>query len=186
MVAGLSARRLGAMVRISHTQVLRIERGDTPHVDLDVLARMAAVLGHELSLAIYPVASPVRDAASLALLGRFRARIHRSIRWRSEVPMPIPGDLRSADATLKGQEVDAMVECETRLDDIQALQRRIAAKARDLGARRVILLVLDSRHNREVARTTPELHRHFPIGTRVALGALARGEDPGGDCLIFL
>ncbi len=186
MAAGLSTRRLGAMVRISHTQVRRIEGGTAPHVDLSVLARMAGVLGHELSLAIYPVASPVRDSASLALLGRFRARIHPSIRWRSEVPMPIPGDLRSADATLEGQEVDAMVECETRLDDIQALQRRIAAKARDLGARRVILLVFDSRHNREVAQTTPELHRHFPIGTRAALGALSRGEDPGGDCLIFL
>jgi len=186
MVAGLSARRLGSMVRISHTQVLRIERGDAPHVDLDVLARMAAVLGHELSLGIHPVASPVRDSASLALLGRLRARIHPSIRWRSEVPMPIAGDLRSADATLASPLVDAMVECETRLGDVQATQRRIALKARDLRTHRVILLVLDSRHNRVVARTTPELHHQFPIGTRAALGALSRGEDPGGDCLIFL
>ena len=186
MAAGLSTRRLGSMVRISHTQVMRIEGGAAPHVDLDILARMAGVLGHELSMAIHPVSSPVRDAASLSLLGRFRARIHSSILWRSEVPVPIPGDLRSADATLDGSMVDAMVECETRLGDIQAMQRRIAAKARDLGTRRVILLVLDCRHNREVARTTPELQRHFPIGTRTALGALARGEDPGGDCLIFL
>ncbi len=186
MAAGLSTRRLGSLVGISHTQVTRVERGLAPHVDIDVLARMAAMLGQELALRIYPVATPVRDSAHLALLERLRRRLHPSIRWRSEVSMPLPGDLRSADATLGGRLVDALVECETRLGDAQAVQRRTAAKARDLGVRRIILLVLDSRHNREVVRSTPELRRHFPVGTRAALAALGRGEDPEGDCLIFL
>jgi hypothetical protein len=41
---GMSTRRLGLLVRISHTQVLRVERGLAPHVDIGVLARMASVL----------------------------------------------------------------------------------------------------------------------------------------------
>ena len=100
--------------------------------------------------------------------------------------VPIPGDLRGADAVITGARVHAIVEAETRLGDVQALERRISAKARDLGVDRVILLVLDSRHNRGVIRTTPELAARFPISTRLALGALGRGEDPGGDCLIVL
>jgi transcriptional regulator with XRE-family HTH domain len=182
----LSSRKVGSLIGISHTQVIRIERGLAPHVDLDTVARMASVLGSELSLAMHPISTPVRDAAHLALLARLRSRIHSSVTWRSEVPMPIPGDLRSADATLAGPNIAAIVEAETRLGDVQAVERRVAGKARDLGVRRVILLLLDSRHNREVVRITPWLAERFPITSRAALAALGRGEDPGGDCLIFL
>jgi transcriptional regulator with XRE-family HTH domain len=177
---------VGSLIGVSHTQVIRIERGLAPHVDIEILARMASVLGSELSLAIHPIATPVRDAAHLALLSRLRARIHPSVRWRSQVPMPIPGDLRSADATLAGIDLSAMVEAETRLGDVQSVERRIAGKARDLGVRGVILLLRDSRHNREVVRTTPWLSERFPVTSRAALAALGRGQDPGGDCLIFL
>lgn len=184
--AALSSRHVGGLAGISHTQLLRIERGVAPHVDIGVLARVAAVVGCELSLGVHPVGPPVRDAAHLALLGRLRAAVPSTVRWTSEVAVPLPGDRRSADATLVGPLLRAMVEAETRLGDVQATERRISAKARDLGFDRVVLLVLDSRHNREVIRLTPELRRRFPIGTRAALAALRRGIDPGGDCLIVL
>jgi hypothetical protein len=100
--------------------------------------------------------------------------------------MPISGDLRTADATIAAAERIAIVEAETRLGDIQALERRISTKARDLGVDRVILLVLDSRHNRYVIRSTPELTRRFPVSTRTALRALGRGDLPLDDCLIVL
>ena len=100
--------------------------------------------------------------------------------------MPITGDARSADALLTGETFRAIVEAETRLADVHATERRLAAKARDLGVDRVILLVLDSRHNRDVIAMTPELSRRFPVGTRDGLWALRRGRDPGGDCLIRL
>lgn len=183
---GLGLRPVAAAAGVSHTQVRRIERALAPHVDVDVLARVAEVVGYQLSLGIHPVGAPVRDAAHLALLARFRSRLHASFRWVSEAVVPIAGDLRSADAIIEGARVRAMVEAETRLGDIQALERRIAAKARDLGVDRVVLLVLESRHNREVIRSTPELAARFPVSTRAALAALGRGEDPGGDCLIVL
>ena len=42
------------------------------------------------------------------------------------------------------------VEAETRLRDLQALQRRLALKRRDGGVDRVILLVADTRSNRAI------------------------------------
>jgi hypothetical protein len=147
---------------------------------------MAAAVGHELSIRIFPATTAVRDAAHLALLARFAARLSKLIRWRTEVPVPLPGDLRSADGIADGPGFDAIVEAETRLHDVQAVERRLRAKQRDLGAKRAILLVADTRHNRAVIADVPDLAQRFPIGTRAAMLALGRGEDPGGDCLVIL
>ena len=182
----MSARKVGRLVGISHTQVRRIETGVAPHVDLVVLARIASVLGAELSLGSHPVASPVRDAGHLALIGRVRSRLIPTHDLRTEVQMPIPGDRRAADAVIEGDGARILVEAETRLGDIQAVERRARAKARDLGIDRVLLLVADTRHNRAVIAANPDLKERFPVGTRACLRALAAGTDPGGDCLVVL
>ena len=184
--AGLSTRRIGAFVGVSHTHVRNIEAGLAPHIDLDLLARLASVLGYELSLGLHPVGSPLRDRAHLAILARLAARMHASIRWRTEVPVPIAGDQRSADGVATGRTFDATVEAETRLDDVQASVRKLRAKQRDLGTTRAILLLADTRHNRRAVAATPALRAEFPIHPRAALHALARGDDPGGDCLLIL
>ena len=41
-------------------------------------------------------------------------------------------------------------------------------------------------HNRAVIHAVPNLCEQFAIGTRACLAALARGADPGGDCLVIL
>jgi transcriptional regulator with XRE-family HTH domain len=184
--AGMSSRDLGRLTGISHTQVIRIERGLAPHVDFGVIARMASALGHELAVAIHLVSAPVRDKAHIALLRRFAVRLHKSVRWRTEVPIPIPGDRRSADAVASAAAFDAVIEAETRVHDVQAAQRRLRSKQRDLDARRAILLLADTRHNRAVIDAVPEIRERFPIPTRACMAALARGEDPGGDCLVIL
>ena len=102
------------------------------------------------------------------------------------MPIPIPGDLRSADVVIDGPSVDAMVEAETRLDDLQAMERRINLKQRDLGVRRVILLVADTRHNRAILEAHPDLLQRFPVSTRACLLALREGRDPGGDAIVLL
>jgi transcriptional regulator with XRE-family HTH domain len=186
IAAGLSTRKVGAVLRISHTQVQRIEAGNAPHIDIDLIARFAAVVGCELSMGIHPVGTPVRDKAHLALLARFASRLHPSIAWRTEVPMPIPGDLRSADGRAASNDFAAIIEAETRLDDVQAAVRRLRSKQRDLDVPRAILLVADTRHNRKVIDEVPDLRREFPIDTRHCLLALGRGEDPGGDSLVIL
>jgi hypothetical protein len=137
-------------------------------------------------MSVHPSGPPVRDKAHIGLLARFAARLHASIRWLTEVPMPIRGDPRSADAMASGGEFDATVEAETRLGDVQATVRKLRIKQRDLGTKRAILLVADTRHNRAVIAATPDLLVQFPIGTRRCLAALGRGEDPGDDCLVIL
>ena len=157
-------------------------------MSVDSLARIAAVVGMQLSVSLHPDGDPVRDKGHLALLERFRSRLGPSLAWRAEVPMPIEGDRRSADAVIadEARGFAAIIEAETHLDDIQALERAIAGKQRDLGVARVILLVADTRHNRAVIAAVPELARRFPVDTRACLAALKSGRDPGGDALVLL
>lgn len=164
--SGISTRQLAATLGISHTQVRRIEAGVAPHVDLDLIRRMASVLGAELSVGVHPIGPPVRDKAHVELLERFAARLSPDMSWATEVPIPF--------------------EAETRLHDVQATERRLRAKSRDLAATRAILLVADTRHNRAVIAAVPDLQREFPVGTRACLAALGKGRDPGADCLVIL
>ena len=87
---------------------------------------------------------------------------------------------------LNGPSFGVLVEAETRLYDVQALERRIGAKQRDLGLDRVILLLADTATNRRAVAVIPELARRFPIAARTCLRALAAGDDPGGDGIVFL
>jgi transcriptional regulator with XRE-family HTH domain len=186
LAAGLSQRATGAIAGVSHSAIGRLERGELQRVTVDRIAVVAAGLGLDLRIGLFPSGSPVRDVAHLALIERLRQRVARTLRWRAEVPVPLPGDLRSADVVIDGSSVDEMVEAETRLDDLQALERRIRIKQRDLRIRRVILLISDTRHNRSVLAAHPELVERFPVTTRACLAALRDGRDPGGDAIVLL
>ena len=177
------ARALG----ISVSQYSRIERGLSPDLSIATAIRLFAILGHDLAVRAYPSGDPISDAAQIALLERLRQRCHRSITWRSEVPFPIPGDLRAWDATAVCAAFRAGIEAETRIRDVQALDRRLALKERDGGMDRVILLVLDSRANRSALRTQgAQLLLRFPVTGERALELLGAGVDPGGNALILL
>jgi len=148
---------------------------------------MAATVGHELSLRLFPAGPPIRDAAHLTLLADLRAYISPSLRWATEVPLPIPGDPRAWDALIGGSRFRVGVEAETRLRDVQAVTRRAALKKRDSKVERMILLLRDSRWNRQIVRLAGDsLAGLFPIPGSAALDALRAGRDPGGDVLILL
>jgi transcriptional regulator with XRE-family HTH domain len=184
--AGLSVREVARTVGISASRLERAERGDPGSLTIDLAARVAPAVGLQLAASLHPNGDSVRDRAQLALLARFRKRLHPSLAWRTEVPMPIPGDLRAADAVAGGEFGTILVEAETRLMDIQAVERKARLKQRDLGADRLILLVADTPHNRRVIALHPELREHLPIGARRCLAALGRAADPGADALVFL
>jgi hypothetical protein len=80
--------------------------------------------------------------------------MHAQLRWKSEVPIPITGDQRAWDAVVSGSgQGRVAIEAETRLRDIQALQRRVALKRRDdPSIDSVVLLVAGTRGNRFVLR----------------------------------
>ena len=102
LLAGLTQGAVGHLVGLSHSQISRIERGLVPGVSFQTLAMIGSVLGLDIPLRAYPNGDPVRDAAQLALLARFRALLPRSLRHRTEVPLGIPGDRRAWDDVIDG------------------------------------------------------------------------------------
>ena len=165
----------------------RVERAAAPNASLRDLSRLGAVVGLDVVVRAFPGGPPVRDYAHVLLLERLRARLHPRLGWRTEVPLERPGDQRAWDAVITGAGSPIAVEAETRLVDVQALQRRIALKVRDGGYAAVILLVADTRSNRIAIRAAGQgLLTMLPVDDRDALARLAEGTDPGGGALIRL
>ena len=101
--------------------------------------------------------------------------------------MPIERDLRAWDAALLMPGLTIGIDAETRLRDVQAVDRRVMLKLRDSGFDRAVLLVASTRSNRRALRDAgSSLDANYPVATRAALQALAVGADPGGNCLIVL
>ncbi len=186
VASGLSVREVARRAGVSNDTVRRVERAELGAMSIHTVARIGEVLGLELAANLYPNGDPVRDRAHLALISRFRARLAPGVRARVEVPVPIPGDRRSGDAIVDFAGGNALVEAETHLGDLQLVERKAAAKQRDLACTRLILLVADTRHNRNLLRLHPELVERFPIDTRACFRRLTRREDPGGDALVVL
>ena len=155
--------------------------------DPERLSMLFASVGFDLTIRAYPAGTPIRDAVHLALVGRLKARIHPSIRWRTEVPLPRPADLRGWDAMLWVVRRQVGVEAETRPRDLQALERSLTLKMRDSGVDSVILLLADTRNNRAFVRamaaTTSD---RFPVPGRRALELLGVGVHPGGSSIVLL
>jgi transcriptional regulator with XRE-family HTH domain len=188
--AGLSQAEVGRAIGSSHARIGRLERGEVAFPDLALLSAYCAVVGLELAVRAYPAGDPIRDRAQLALLDRFRARVDSSLRWRTEVPIPIGGDLRAWDAEVAGRAPApwrARIEAETNIPDGQALERRLNLKARDDPRGHVILLVSDTRANRVALRAMREgMRDQFPLDGRALLNALSHGRDPGQGGIVIL
>jgi transcriptional regulator with XRE-family HTH domain len=121
---GLGQADVASALGISVAQYSRIERGLSPDLKVATAVRLFAVLGLDLSIRAYPAGDAIRDVAHAALLERLHLACHRSIVWRTEVPFPLSGDLRAWDATAVCPALRAGVEAETRIRDVQALDRR--------------------------------------------------------------
>ena len=186
VAAGLSLRDAGAASGSSHQRLMRFERGELDYVSIGNLGAWCAVVGLELAVRAYPGGDPLRDRAQLALLERLRLRLHPSLRWSTEVPLRLEGDLRAWDAVIRGAGWHLPVDAETALDDLQALERRLALKQRDGGADHVILLVADTRRNRRALASAPAAFATLPLRTRDVLRALGEGRDPGGSGIVIL
>ena len=184
---GLGGADIARAVGISPAQYSRIERGLTDSLSFEQASVLLAAVGLDLSVRVHPGGEPMRDAAHIALLERFRACLHRSLRLMTEVAFPTAGDLRAWDAVVLGPDWRHGVEAETRPRDRQALERRLALKLRDGDVSSMSLLLLDSRHNRDFLRAHgAALAERFPIGGRRSLELLRAGVDPGGNSIILL
>jgi transcriptional regulator with XRE-family HTH domain len=186
LAAGLSQRHVAQVAGLNQSRVSRTKRAERIPARIDELAAHCAALGLQLSLKAYPDGSPVRDEAQLRLLERLRARVDGRFGWRSEVPIADGGDLRAWDVCLDGPG-SIGVDAETRLYDIQALQRRCETKWRDSGVDRLVLLVASTRHNRRVlAEYREALRSTFPADTPEIMAALRQGRLPGSNGIAIL
>jgi hypothetical protein len=167
----------------------RFERGAIRDPSLEFMAAYCAVVGLDLSIRAYPAGDPIRDRAQLALLERFRARLHPSLRWRTEVPLAIERDLRAWDAEVSGPAGERWrlrVEAETNVADGQALERRLQLKIRDDPVGHVVLLVSETRANRQAVRLLRDgLRETLPLDAREMMAALGTGRDPGAGGIVI-
>ena len=186
LAAGLSQAFVAQAAGLSQSRVSRTERDVPPPPRIDELCRHCAVLGLRLGARAYPEGSPVRDAAQLDLLAALRSVVSTRFRWRTEVPIGIEGDLRAWDARLEGPGM-VVIDAETRLRDLQALQRRLELKLRDSGSPRLVLAVSSTNHNRRVVRQhRVALASTLPLGTHETLAALRAGEVPRANGIAFV
>ena len=172
---------------MDHATFARIERNEVENVSVRNLTLACAAVGLVLSARAYPAADPARDAPQLRLLSRFRARLPSAAPWQTEVPLPIPGDLRALDGFTRLYERSIGVEAETRITDVQAVGRKVQLKKRDARLDVIILLVSDTQANRAVlAQHREALRGAFPLDTRAVMAALAAGECPASDGIVVL
>jgi len=184
---GLSQQAIADALGLDRSYISRIERGLVGDLSIVTASELLATVGLDLSLRAYPAAGPLRDAGHSALLERLRVRLHPDLGWATEVPMPIAGDFRAWDAVITGRTWRCGAEAETRPRDMQALERRIALKQRDGDVDCVILLLLDSRHNRRLVREHADaLAERFRVPGSQALERLAAGRTPGGNAIVLL
>jgi transcriptional regulator with XRE-family HTH domain len=183
--SGLSIESVASSTGISSSEISRIERGAAPRVPLAVLVQLAASVGLDLAVKSFPAGDPLRDAAQTRLVAWFGRGLHPTLRWATEVPLPIAGDRRAWDGFVAGVGWRFGVEAETQPVDEQALLRKLALKERDGRVDGVILLVPDTHRSRTFLRaSSPMLAARFPANRRAVLRALARGERPDGSAVV--
>lgn len=184
---GLSLRTAAAQVEMSHAQLGRLEQGRVERPTVEQLNRACSAVGLKLLVRAIPGTGLALDAGQLALIGRLRAQLPPSVRVRTEVPLPFPGDRRAWDAVLDLTPDDLPVEAETRMRDLQAIDRRCGLKLRDSPFDRMVLLVADTANNRRMLEQYREqLRASFPLDTRAALRALRAGRTPETSAIVIL
>lgn len=187
ILAGMTQRDVADRVGRSASHVSRVEHGLIRGFTFPQLYRHSAVVGLKPFLNLYPSIARPLDRAQLGLFTRFRERIGQSWSVALEVPMPIAGDLRAADAVISRPGLRIVVEVITRLADFQAQVRSAHRKVRDLRADRLILVVAGTDTNRRAIRDAgAAVDDALPVKTKEAMARLSRGEDPGEDAIVLL
>ena len=186
LAAGLSQSHVAEVAGLTQSRISRTERGRRLPPRLDELGVHCAALGLRLSVKAYPEGMPVRDVAQLRLLQRLRLQLHSELGWKTEVMVGGLRDERAWDAVIFGPQ-KVGVDAETRLRDMQALQRKVESKWRDSGVSRVVLLVAATRHNRAVLREfRAALASTFSLETAAVMKALRAGEALPANGIVVL
>jgi transcriptional regulator with XRE-family HTH domain len=189
LAVGISQRTVAHGAAISQSWYSEVEAGIANGLTIIDAARIASVLGLDLSVRAYPGGSPLRDAAHEERLMRFLKHLRAPLSYRLEVPLPALPDRpeqRAWDAVISGAGKRTAVELEMRLRDGQALKRRINVKRRDDPTEAFVLLVADTRTNRRVLTEHSDLFSDLPRlrPSRAHAALVAGGHPPSGLLLV--
>jgi len=183
----ISQRTAGALVGISHAQLGRIERAELRNLTLEQAARACSAVGLRLSARAVPWADHALDAGQLGVIRRFEQLLPPGTTLDREVPFPIAGDRRAWDGLFRLEHRRIAVEAETRIRDVQALDRRCSLKLRDGHADVLILVVADTTWNRGVLGDHREaLRATFPLDGRQIRPLLRAGRAPEANGIVVV
>jgi transcriptional regulator with XRE-family HTH domain len=189
--AGLTQQRLGELAGVSQSFVSLVERGRR-RPDWSTACALAAGVGHELSVRLFPVRSvSLRDSGQYAAVQQIVQLAHPL--WRASMEVPVaPGDARAADLLLISSDEVLHIEVERALVDLQA-QLRAAQRKRSVladGYDRPVRLVIglpDTRRARSIVRSLqPAIQAALPQTSAQARRAIRSGMPLGADGLLFI
>ena len=177
---GLSQLDVARAAGVSRDLVGRLEREELERVPFGELAAIASTLGLDVRIGAWPAGDPMRDHVQLRLLEAFRSRLHPSLSWRTEVPLPASGDRRAWDAIVGTPEGLVGIEGLSRIGAADATIRRANLKlSDDPRVGRVVLVVSDTARNRAALRLAlATVRADYPLQTREVLAALSAGQAP--------
>ena len=179
---GISQEIVAGACRFSRPRYAWIEAGKVLSLTIVEVDRIAAVLGLDASIRVFPGGVAIRDAAHSGRLARFLAQCRSPLRYRLEVALPGAErrwERRAWDAMLFGGGERTAIELEMRPMDVQAVRRRHELKRRDDPAERFVMLVADTRHNRRVLAEFGDLFADLPkLRPSVVRAALEAGRHP--------
>jgi transcriptional regulator with XRE-family HTH domain len=186
--AGLSIAEAARRAGMSPSRFGRIERDQVRSPGFDALCRAARAVGLKPGFRLFPTGEPVVDSGQLPLLARFEAVLAGPLLMHREVALPIQGDLRAWDARVTNGHGSLSLDAEARIEDMQAVARRMALKQRDDPNAGVVVLLLNrtAANRRVLAEHREALRAQFPLDGWAILRELRAGRLPiaGGIVLI--
>ncbi len=179
LVAGLSQAHVAGAIGLSRPRYTKAEAGQVPTLQIREAALAGAVVGLDLSVRLYPGGQAIRDVAQLRRLDALLAHVRPPLTSRREAPLPPrngPPEQRAWDAVILGRDLRTCVEVETRLRDIQAVERRLGLKRRDDPPDRFLLVIAATATNRRVLAEHAGAFADLP---RLRLSAVTRDLQAG-------
>ena len=152
LTAGLRQVDVARPLHVAHQLISMWERGLLVPDPIQ-LARWSAVVGRDVTVRAFAGGSPLRDAGHLRLLARAKVAVGGPWTWRGEVAVTSDAlDRRAFDAVLSHDDARIGLELITRLTDAQSQARQAALKLEAGDLDRMVLVLADTRHNREAWR----------------------------------
>ncbi len=177
--------------QVAPSTVVRVLRGDAG-AHLDTLCAVGAAVGLRIGVKAFPAGGlSLRDSGQMRVAQLLVGQAHQSLRPALELPVSDPFG-RAADLVFFAPTEIGHYEIERRLPDFQAPYRAATLKREALQAQhsrpvRLVLVIEDTRRNRELVAPHAELIRTaLPATPGQILRSIRQGTPLGRDGLLWV